>query len=836
METLETIAPVWASYQPLEGIYDEFSSGHWDGFRAGLQALGPAEAQRRWEQVRQMVRENRVSYNMFSDGRTRMRPWPLDPFPLLVDSDEWARLSEGLAQRARLLNLILADLYGPQTLLARRLLPPELFLEQGGLLRPCHGIPLPHNVFLHFYGADLGRTPQGAWTVFRDRTQAPTGAGYALENRFIVSRSLPELFRDCNTARLGPLFRQWRDSLLAFAPRGRDNPRIVVLTPGPDHEGYFEDAYLSRYLGYSLVQGPDLTVRDGAVYLKTVSRLQPIDVIVRRIEDGVADPLELSGRSLVGVTGLLQAVRDQNVTVVNALGSGVLQSIAVMPYLPRLCQELLGEALKLESVPTWWLGEPANLALVENRLSRMVVKPVRRAGGRDPVFGNRLSRKQRQELMEAVRRHPWRYVAQEQVDFSTVPMLNGHRLEPRHVMLRTFAFASPQGAYTVLPGGMTRTSTAMRSLLVSVHQGGGSKDTWVVSREPHPQHTAWQTSPEHIELRRSDGDMPSRVADALYWLGRYIERSEHVARVLRCTLVRTMDRTDLDALAELPMLLAVLTAGHAPDLAADPSVPPWEKLQEELLAFGTQVRRSGSLRKWLGEIGRLSSRVRDRWSPDAWRVLTQLAGDMHATRVDSSRLLLMLNRLVLHLAAFSGLAYENTTRNLELRVLDIGRRIERALQMLEMLDRALGLVSDTESAVLEALLEVGDSAITYRQRYLTGLNGAAVLDLLLTDESNPRSVAFQLKILEKHIVRLPQNQDDPMLPPEQRVMVACLSEVRLTSVDHLYRETSEGRRPLLQKLCQRLLTNLPLLSEVISQRHFSHAPTPQALDLHPYAG
>ncbi|HEY3999008.1 MAG TPA: circularly permuted type 2 ATP-grasp protein, partial [Candidatus Xenobia bacterium] len=576
----------------------------------------------------------------------------------------------------------------------------------------------PHGIYLHLYGADLGRLPDGTWCVCRDRTQAPAGPAYSLENRFIVSRTLPDLFRDCHAERLAPFFRTWRESLPQFAPRAVDTPRLVVLSPGAEHESYFEHAYLARYLGYTLVEGEDLTVRDGAVYLKTVSRLHPVDVILRRIDDRVADPLELEGGGFVGVTGLLEAVRQRRVTVINALGSGVAHSPALLPFLPALCRDLLGEELLLPSIPTLWCGQPEGLAQVEQRLSSMVLEPCFARAGQDPIFGDRLTRRQRTEVLDMLREQPAAWVAQERVGLATMPLLSGDRLTLGHGVLRTFGIVRPDGGWEIMPGGLVRTSTDVRNLLVSVERSGGSKDCWIVSTTPLAATVPAPASVESIELRRGDGDMPSRVADTLYWLGRYIERSESTARILRSLLIRTMDRTDLEVLPEVPVLMRVLTGGKARPSEED-GLPPWERLQHDLLALSLQPRRAGSLKKWLNDIGRLSLRVRDRWTPDAWRVLTQLTSAMHQPSpdrpVDSSRLLLLLNRLMLHLAAFSGLAYENMTRNLELRITDIGRRMERALQMIELLDVTLGRTAARESTVLEALLEIGDSAITYRQ-------------------------------------------------------------------------------------------------------------------------
>jgi uncharacterized circularly permuted ATP-grasp superfamily protein len=406
---------------------------HCEGFVRSLEALGRHEFTSRWEGTRRSIRENGVTYNIYGDPQGMDRPWELDMVPLLISPADWTRLETALLQRTRLLNLILADVYGPQTLIAAGLLPPSLVLSNPAFLRPCHGIRVPHGIHLHLHAVDLARSPDGQWWALADRTQAPSGAGYALENRIVLLRSLPETFRDCQIHKLASFFRAQRDTLMALAPQPHDQPRVVLLTPGPYNETYFEHAYLARYLGFTLVEGGDLTVRARRVFIKTLEGLQPVDVIFRRLDDSFCDPLELRGDSSLGVAGLVEAARSGNVTIANALGSGVIETAAIMPFLPKLCRHLLDEELMLPSVATWWGGHPEQLQHMLEHLDELVVKRAFPTEAREPAFGKKLGERERSLLAAELGERPDHFVAQEQVALSAAPVWHRNRMEPQSV-------------------------------------------------------------------------------------------------------------------------------------------------------------------------------------------------------------------------------------------------------------------------------------------------------------------------------------------------------------------------------------------------------------------
>jgi uncharacterized circularly permuted ATP-grasp superfamily protein/uncharacterized alpha-E superfamily protein len=816
-------------YVPPPAGFDEAADAgshpriHWRPFFRSLDELGPAELGRRWRDAQHLIRENGVTYNVYGDPRGIARPWQLDPIPLLIPPGEAAHLEAGLLQRGRLLELVLADLYGPQRLLRDGLVPPELVYPNPGFLRPCHGVKLPGGRYLHLYAANLGRGADGHWRVIGDRSQAPSGAGYALENRIVMTRTLPEAFRDCRAHRLALFFQTFRDTLRSIAPRNRDNPRIVLLTPGPYNETYFEHAYLARYLGYTLVEGGDLTVRDNRVFLKVLGGLQQVDVIFRRLDDDFCDPLELRPDSFLGVPGLTHAVRSGNVAVANALGTGVLETPALLAYLPRLARELLGEELRLESVPTWWCGDPDALRYVLDHLDDVVVKPAFPSARIEPVFPADLAAADRAATVARLKAHPREYVAQARLDLSTAPVLSGESLVPRKMVLRAYLAADPaaRSGFTVMPGGLTRVSAAPDAMVVSMQRGGGSKDTWVLAAGAAIDFSLLNTG-ARVELTRAGGDLPSRAADNLFWLGRYAERAEGTTRLLRGIAVRLAERSGLGDTPELPALLDALTLQGELPSPADGEGP-----EGHVLRAVFDPGHSGSLGSTVRSVRRLAGMVRDRISIDMWRALNGLAdfppdvaayGDDGPTPAD---VLDLLNRTVITLAAFGGLAVESMTRGEGWRFLDLGRRLERSLHMIALLNGSVTYPAAQEGPVLDAILEVADSGMTYRRRYLGSLRAEAVLDLLVFDESNPRSLAAQLAALEDDVNHLPRPQRGAGRSPEQRFALGALSSVRMAEPEKMA-AVADGVRPELKTVLDHVAGWLPILSDAITLQYLTH--------------
>jgi uncharacterized circularly permuted ATP-grasp superfamily protein/uncharacterized alpha-E superfamily protein len=813
-------------YHPLEGTYDEMVAApgalrpQCEGFVRSLEALGRHEFASRLEGAKRTIRENGVTYNIYGDPEGVDRPWELDMVPLLISPAEWARLETALVQRTTLLNLILADLYGPQTLLGNGLLPPSLVFSNPAFLRPCHGIRVPHDIHLHLHAVDLTRSPDGQWWVLADRTQAPSGAGYALENRIVISRSLPETFRDCQVQRLASFFRAQRDALMLLAPSQRDQPKVVLLTPGPYNETYFEHAYLARYLGFTLVEGGDLMVRDRRVFIKTLDGLEPVDVIFRRLDDSFCDPLELRSDSSLGVAGLVEAARAGHVTIANALGSGVIETAAIMAFLPGLCRHLLGEDLMLPSVATWWCGQPKERQHVLEHLDELVAKRAFSSENREPVFGRKLTEREKAALAAEVRARPNEFVGQDQVALSTAPVWVGHGMEPRPVVLRTYVAAAGH-SYVVMPGGLTRVAGGRDVPVVSMQRGGGSKDTWVLS--DGPVSTMSLLSPQGVTVRheRRSADLPSRVADNLFWLGRYAERAEHTMRLLRSIVVRLTDEDTTEDATELVTLLEVLVRVKLLPERFEQRMPTRD-LAQNLLAFLFRQNPPAALRQTLTDLRRIASVVRDRLSVDTWRILNQLHEDFRLRhgRIQFDDVLGHLNRMITDLAAFSGMEMENMTRGHGWRFLDIGRRLERACNLTSLVRGALAA---GPAAMLGPLLEVADSTMTYRRCYFATPQLAPVLDLLLLDPTNTRALAFQLTALSEHAQQLPRDPKAPSPTREERLSAHAIATLREAEIDTLVQPSPDGTFPAVNELLNSTEGDLRALSDAITHFYFSHA-------------
>ena len=839
--------------------YEEWSADgvrprpHWEALMESLHALGPEELGRRWALAERRIRENGITYNMYGDPLGENRPWRTDVVPLLLLEKEWRFIEAGIIQRAELLSRLLEDLYGDQSLLKDGRFPAALLYGNPAFLRPMVGVPVPKHSHLHMLAVDLARSPDGKWWVLADRTQAPSGSGYALENRTIVSDLLPELFRTSNVQRLAPFFRAQRDALIAMS--ARENPRVVLYTPGPHNETYFEHSFLAKYLGFTLVVGADMTVRERRVYLKTVGGLEEVNVILRRVDDGFCDPLELRGDSLLGVPGLVDAIVAGNVTVANALGSGLIESAAIMPFLPGLAKHLLGEELKLPSVATWWCGQPSALDWVLNHLESVVVKPAFPSRGMEPVFGSELPEKKKTELIERVLAFPHEYVAQEQVALSTAPVWEDNRLRPRSMVLRTYVLNTPTG-WVAMPGGLVRVSEgdAANGTVVSMQRGGHSKDAWVLSDQPVDTFSMLRPVTEPLELRRASLVVPSGVADNTFWLGRYVERAENMARILRSTINRVR-RVEDSELAGLLSLLGSLGSRQKSLKKKKHTQETLAALEKELLAILTDRKRWDSLPSTLGEIGRVGSNVRERLSADMMLLIGQIRTSLNTERrLALPEYAVMLTECLELLSAFSGMERENLIRGSGWLFMSLGRRVERAIYLTRQLRVITNPLSSENWTYLEYLLEVADSSVTYRTRYYTTLQPVAVMDVLMMDETNPRSLIFQLEHLVELYEKLPRYLDSDLAA--MHMMLARLRGINLQAMVYPARDNSgparggsessrdngsssaeinesardkRGRRSAeLRQLDQYLadLENLlPSWSNDLSSRYFSHART-----------
>ena len=773
--------------------------------------------------------------------RPSARRWRVDPLPVVLEAAAWQRLAAGLQQRAELLDRLLTDLYGQRLLLRRGVLPPEVVLSHPDFVRQADGVRLPTRRQLFLHTADLARAADGSWQAIADRTQAPSGAGYAIQTRRIVAKVMPGLYRETPLQRLRPFFDVVRSALGEAAPRGGDGaaevPRVVLLTPGPDSETAFDQAFLATLLGYPLVTGEDLTVRRGRVQMRSLGRLDPVDVVLRRVDADYADPLELRAESQLGVPGLLEADRADQVSVVNGFGAGVLESVGVFAFLPQVARALLGEDLVLGAPQTWWCGQERARRHVLAELDRLVIKSMDRRHG---VFGWELSARRREELRRRIEAEPELWCGQEPVPMSTAPVVTGRGLEPRRFTLRTFAVAHQDG-YELMAGGLGRVAALADTPLVSNTTGALAKDVWVLAPEPTTGAMPLQVSAGPGEEARPRlhvaAALSPRVAENLFWLGRYAERAEDTVRLVRVvdelgedwsSRPGTAGATGVAALTEATRRITGTAPRPLVDLVADGELPGSVAYAvQRTVAAAQALREQLSLDTWI-VLGSLD------------RVLEDLA-DRAAAREDPA-LAPVLARVLEGLLALAGLGAESMVRDVGWHFMDAGRRIERAQQILVLLRHALDrprvgsgaeavMVGADEALVLEAVLIAGESIITHRRRYPGRARAETVLELLLLDRENPRSVALQLDRLAEDLAQLPRTPDAAAVSRDAVPDALRRLTARLRELDPVACAVLEGGgRPQLVEHLDAMVADLHGLAAAMEAAHFIHLapsrPTP----------
>ena len=797
-----------ASYVADGSRYDELLDAaggvrtHWRGLIERLTARDAREVARRGiELTRRLIVENGVTYNVYADPQGADRPWALDPLPLMLGAEEWRGIEAGVAQRARALDALLSDLYGAQRLLAEGIVAPELAFGHPNFLWPCHGIAPRSGRWLHLYAADLARGPDGRWWILADRTQAPSGAGYALENREIVEQVLPESIRDLRVRSIAGFFGELRASLLHHAADGSD-ALAVILTPGPFNETYFEHAYLSRQLGVPLVEGSDLTVRGNTVYMKTLAGLRRVHTILRRLDDDYCDPVELRRDSALGVPGLIGAVRSGNVALANALGTGVLESAAWLGFLPGVAERLLGEKLTLPAVATWWCGEQPALDYVLANLDHLVLKPTYPNQRFEPIFGRNLSGPARASFMHSLQARPYAYVAQEHVAVSQAPVWKTSGvagLTAKALTIRVYAIATEAGVQ-VMPGGLARVATDVSVDVVSSQRGGGSKDIWVLADRPEPDVAPLAQRHEPVQVRQDE--LPSRLVENLYWLGRYKVRCADKARLLQSTLGRRIDR---------PVWVHAVRVCRAVG-ALQKHEDPAEVTRDGHRAHGI-----------VGDLKRLAwcaTQVRSRLSGRYWRAvvgLQRLLQEAGASREEPRE---VLERVLVLLAALIGFAAEDMTHDEGWRLMRLGRRLERLQFVAGLLAAHLQSRGALGERQIEWLLEACGSTGVYRSRYIAAARLGPVLDLLVRDANHPAALAFQFDSVHRDLSELSKSVGGTGEPGLEHLL-PNLTPPELARLEQEGPDGENARRSLAERILG-LSAAAARLSDRLSMRHFSH--------------
>ena len=829
-DTARFVASLAAPAQP--GHHDELRADGslrpaWREFFRHLGPGGYGDLPRRRATIERQVRDDGITYNVYSEDGLRERPWSLDLLPFLISADEWSELEAGVAQRAELMSAIMRDVYGPQQLLAANLLPPALVYGHPGYLRPLVGHRPPGDTYLHILAFDVARAADGQWWVVGNRTQSPSGLGYALQNRLIVSRLFPEAFRRMKVQRLAASFRCLLDTLQRCSPcDSGESARLVLLTPGPYNETYFEHAYLARYLGIPLVEGSDLTVRDDRTYLKALHGLLPVHGILRRLDDDFCDPLELRQDSTLGVPGLLQSIRAGKVLVANALGSGFLETPALNGFLPAIARRELGEELRLPSLASWWCGERAAFDQVADDLSDKVIKatfpPSEPRPAFEPMIGAALGTSQLRDVRRRIETDPDAYTVQAYLPLPQAPTWHDGSLVPRAAMVRVFAISDGGGGWHVMPGGLTRIAQREQRV-VSMQRGGSSQDTWVQTAGPVSTFSMLPTPLRPEELAGRQRIVSSRAAENLFWMGRYAERADTSVRLARSALTLLGD----DARAPSPVLGALATMCEEQGLVPHDVPSPAQSVtvfERTLIAGLADAQEQPSVAYTLEALVRSAGHIRDRLSADHWRLIASTSqrfrADCATAAADqvfsSDEAVAALGHLAVQISAITGAQVDHMTRDDGWRLLTIGRQLER----LGTLARALQVLFSTGAATrddgFDLILQLFDSTITYRALYQRRLEATPLIDLLVQEQANPRSLRGVARRLGEQIERLGA-------PGAHELLRFLPAPQEWPNLESLCRLDGAGDNAALLHFCERLVDGSRKLSDAIGARYFSHA-------------
>jgi uncharacterized circularly permuted ATP-grasp superfamily protein/uncharacterized alpha-E superfamily protein len=800
----------------------------WAQFFDNLGLEGFSDLNRRTADLERQVRGNGITYNVYADKGGPQRPWSLDLFPLIIPPDSWQKLEAGVLQRVRLLERILDDVYGPQKLLAANLLPPALVQGNPGYLRAMHGVQPAGGRRLHIAAFDLARDASGAWWVVTQRTQAPSGLGYLLENRLIISRLFPEAFRNLKVQRLAATYRALLESLTAMCPADGGEPRIVLLTPGPYNETYFEHAYLARYLGLTLVEGSDLTVRDERLYLKTLAGLQPVHGVLKRLDDEFLDPLELRADSHLGVPGLLQAIRAGNVLVANSPGSGFLESTALLGFLPALSRRLLGEELQLPALPTWWCGERAAMLAVLPQLASSVVKSTFAGGAPGAVLGRNLSRRQLDEWAGRIMREPERHTVQAYVPLSQMPTWKtgrgGVRILPRSLLLRVFAVSDGAQGWRVLPGGLTRIASNELEI-TSMQRGGSSADTWVLTDGEVDRTSLLHHEHPSVDTSHRTRTVTSRAAENLFWLGRYTERTENTARLARLA-IESLNGEDQSS-QPLMAWLSELAVVNGLVLTAVPAATHARRVFERsLVASLGDSKKATSVGYNLCALRGSAAAVRERLSQEQWNQIVRAeqefrlgcASCVSEGEYSSVEALRVLETLSEHTAAMTGAQTDRMTRDDGWRLLSTGRHLERLGFLAQALAYGFSSGALHDEGGFEAVVALFDSTITFHAQYQQRHDIHALVDLLVLDRDNPRSLGWVAQTLRGRLAKLAGSA-----PGTLAAISMTIPDPERWNLESLCQRDGQGRHAALMELLQLCIDASFRLSDELTTRYFAHS-------------
>lgn len=805
----------------------------WQQLLGNLDVIGKEGLDTLQSEINWLMAENGVTYNVYNQPNGLNRPWELNAIPFIIHEDEWKEVERGIQQRAELLNLILKDIYGDRELIKNKIIPPEVIYEHRGFLRQCDKIKYTTHKNLMVYAAEISRGPDGRMWLVNDRTQAPSGMGYALENRFTTSRIASELFKNINVKQPSAFFKEFNQMLIDAAPENVENPNIVILTPGPHNETYFEHAYLSSLLGYPLVKGNDLIVRNGCVWIKSLKKLKKVDVILRRVDDVFVDPLELREDSYLGVAGILEVVRNQKVSIVNPVGSGVIENSGLVPFMNAICNYFFKEDLILPQIASWWCGQEKEKDFVLKNIKKYVVKRIDRSNRESIYFCEFLTDKEIDALKKEINKNPYRFVAQEKISFSTSPNYDDGKLEPRKIICRTFSIAQKDG-YKVLEGGLVRVASERKALRVSNQRGGISKDFWVVSdqKQNSIQQYTWNISKNLGAF--GINDLPSNTAENLFWSGRYLGRALVTSRYIRMVLNKMNNEKYNTRKSESEILVYLFKAvtnitSTFPGFVDEGSEERLKNPLEELQSLIIDPNRIGSIAQTLNSFHNSYYSLRNLWSKDIWKIFDSIkklwASVDHKQKHSLNTLIKLLDRTITRLVAFMALIEESIMVNQGLVVYFIGLQMEQATMNIAKY-RSMIVFNYEEQLnyeVLESLLDSHESLNIYRYSYQSYLSIDNVVNLILLDKEYAKSLFYQFKRMQKDMKRLPKPQNTiGNTKCQEKIDLACNIIANINPSTILELNESNTMRNNLEETLSNLSDLLHETALAISNTYFDH--------------
>jgi len=824
------------SYKKTINSYDEvidhngLVKPYWQSLFDTLESIGMEELELRNQEIINKLKENGVTYNVYNADNGGNRAWKLDPIPFLIHQKEWQNIEKGLKQRAHLLDLILKDIYGPQLLIKKNIIPAELVFDNSGFLQPCFDVKQKLQNQLLIYACDMARGPDGKMWLLDNRTQSPSGSGYTLENRTVMAKVFPELNKNIYRNRLSPYFIHLQQTVATLGNLSNENPKVVFLTPGADNETYFEHVYLSSYLGYTLVQGSDLLVRDGFVWLKSIDGLERVDVIIRRVDDEWCDPLELRQNSLLGVPGLLQVMRMGNVAVVNPPGASVVENYGMMAFMQNACKFLLDEPLQMNSVATWWCGQSKELNFVLSNLQRLIIKKANRKQGFKSLYGRQMSKEDLEKLRQMILKNPKDFVAQEEVSLSTTPSFIEGKLVPRFAAIRTF-LVSDGNDYKVMQGGLTRSSPVKDKFVISNQLGGLSKDTWIVTDTPTEHY-------EHIVIRTTSNNqhnnsLTSRNAENLFWVGRLFERTMALTSFLKIVLDRLNENVNDKAKKQQEYLLVLfksithLTKTY-PGFAVEVDDSIFENPEPELFSLINNSKKAGSVAYDIQSFLRTSNHVSDKWNADTRRILNLIEDNLQSLRNSHSinQVSHNLDKLYTRLFAFYGNIFETLPRDSGFYLLEAGKNIERILSLVSVLRSAFSFKKndEVETVLMEAILENHHLLAQYRYIYKSHWSLVAVLNMAFLETNLPYTLSYLLDALSSCLSKLPRNIDSNRLNIAERTVLEAITLVKLFDAESMIKADEDTQyRTELDKTLKQVYDLISKVTSNLASLYFNHS-------------